>query len=86
MSKLTKLTLNADAATIEKAKRLAADQGTSVSAMFTQMIEAMSNPHAPPLDDLGAPITQQLRGLARVAADIRDRELYEASILQKGSQ
>ena len=86
MPKLVKLTLNADAATIEKAKQLAADQGTSVSAMFSQMIEAMSSPQTPMSDTLAAPITQQLRGLARVAADSRDRELYEASILQKSNQ
>lgn len=86
MSKLVKLTLNADASTIEKAKQLAAQQGTSVSAMFSQMIEAMSSPQSSLSDTLAAPITQQLRGLARVAADTKDRELYEASILQRGGK
>jgi len=40
---MAKLTLNADAEVIEQAKRLAAERGTSVSALFGRFIKALAN-------------------------------------------
>lgn len=40
---MPKLTLNADAETIEKAKRLAAERHTSVSALFSRFIRVLAN-------------------------------------------
>lgn len=40
---MAKLTLNADQDVIEKAKRLAAERNTSVSAMFSRFIRALAN-------------------------------------------
>ena len=40
---MAKLTLNADAEVIKQAKRLAAERGTSVSAMFARFIRALAN-------------------------------------------
>lgn len=40
---MAKLTLNADAETIEKAKRLAAERHTSVSALFSRFIRVLAN-------------------------------------------
>lgn len=40
---MAKLTLNADPEMIEQAKRLAAERGTSVSALFGRFIKALSN-------------------------------------------
>jgi hypothetical protein len=43
-----KLTLSADEQVIRKAKRLAARQGTSVSAMFARMVCGMAEAEAEP--------------------------------------
>jgi hypothetical protein len=40
---MAKLTLNADAEVIDQAKRLAAERGTSVSALFARFIRALAN-------------------------------------------
>ena len=40
---MAKLTLNADAEVVEQAKRLAAERGTSVSALFARLIRALAN-------------------------------------------
>ncbi len=39
---MTKLTLSADAGVVEKAKRLAAEQQTSVSAMFGRFVRSVT--------------------------------------------
>ncbi len=76
---MPKLTLNAEKAVIEKAKRIANERGISVSAMFGQFIETMSAPRERRRKP--APITRSLRGLARVSAKKTDRELFEEAIL-----
>lgn len=40
---MAKLTLNADPEVVAQAKRLAAERGTSVSAMFGRFIKALAN-------------------------------------------
>jgi hypothetical protein len=42
---MAKLTLNADREVIEKAKRLAAQRKTSVSALFSRIIRALGDGH-----------------------------------------
>ena len=79
---MPKLTLSADSQVIEKAKQLAQERGTSVSAMFSEYVETMSSPR--PTRRKSAPITRKLRGLAKVPAKASDRELYERAILAKG--
>lgn len=79
---MPKLTLSADKAVIEKAKQVAEQRGTSVSAMFSQYIDALTTPRQS--RPKPAPITRQLRGLAKVSAKTSDRELFEAAILDKG--
>lgn len=79
---MPKLTLNAGKDVIEKAKRIAAKRGTSVSAMFSQYVGAISAP--PRGRRKPAPITRGLRGVAKAPAGKTDRELYEAAILARG--
>jgi hypothetical protein len=67
---MPKLTLSAEKDVIEKAKRMAEERGTSVSAMFSQFVNAISEP--------------RLQGLAKVSPKKSDRELYEEAILAKG--
>lgn len=76
---MPKLTLNAERDVIEKAKRIAGERGTSVSAMFGQFVETMSAPR--PRRRKAAPITRRLRGLAKVSARKSDRELFEEAML-----
>jgi hypothetical protein len=78
---MPKLTLSADRKVIEKAKRIAVERGTSVSAMFSQMVDAIGSQR--PERRRPAPITRRLRGLAKVSPDKSDRELFEAAILRK---
>jgi hypothetical protein len=42
---MAKLTLNADREVIEKAKRVAAERKTSVSALFSRIIRALGDGH-----------------------------------------
>ncbi len=83
---MPKLTLSADQDVIERAKRLAEERGTSVSAMFSQYVEALSTAGRADSQTRRkpAPITRRLRGLAKVSPKQTDRELYEAAIAQKG--
>lgn len=78
---MPKLTLNADRDVIEKAKQIAEERGVSVSAMFSQFVEAMSSSHRQRRRP--APITRRLRGLGKVSAQKSDRELFEEAIREK---
>ena len=62
---MAKLTLNADAEVIEQAKRLAAERGTSVSALFGRFIKALAN---------GRGKTEPLGKLTRRASGVIDLE------------
>lgn len=79
---MPKLTLSADQQVIEKAKRIAQERGTSVSAMFSQFVKMLGarERHA----RRTAPITRRLRGLAKVSPEKSDRVLYEEAISAKG--
>jgi hypothetical protein len=76
---MPKLTLYAEKDVIEKAKGIAKQRGTSVSAMFSQFVKTMSTPRQDRRKP--APITRRLRGLAKVSAERTDRELFEEAIL-----
>lgn len=78
---MPKLTLSAEKDVIEKAKRIAEERGTTVSAMFSQFVDAISSPSR--RRRKAAPITRRLRGLAKVSAKKSDRELFETAILEK---
>ena len=67
---------------IEKAKRIANERGTSVSAMFSQFVTCMGSSRQ--RNRKPAPITRRLRGLAKVSGDTNDRELLEEAIRAKG--
>ena len=58
---MKKLTLSMEEETIEEAKRLAAERGTSVSAMFSRIVQAMA--HEPGEGIEIGPITRRLSGI-----------------------
>ena len=80
-----KLTLHLDADVIQKAKALAAARGTSVSAMFSNLIHTMATPTSRHHRSV-APTTRELRGVATLSPDDQhktDRQLFEAALSQK---
>ena len=61
---MTKLTLRVDERIVKQAKRLAAQNHTSVSAMFSRLIVAMAQ--ASDQDGKPTPITDRATGLIRL--------------------
>ena len=87
---MPKLTLSAEKAVIERAKRLAEERGTSVSAMFSQFIEGMSASELSRRDQPGqrpiGPITRKARGLVKLPSNKTDRELIESALRERYSK
>jgi hypothetical protein len=77
----TKLTLSADKDTIRRAKRLAAERKTSVSALFANWVRAIDRKDANPAS-IG-PLTRQATGLAKVPPNKTDRQLIEEALAEK---
>lgn len=81
MSDLVKLTLSADRRIVQKAKRLARQRHTSVSAMFTQFVESAVDVSAP--EAAIGPLTLAASGLFSVPQGKSDRQLLEDALLEK---
>lgn len=78
---MPKLTLNADKRVIEKAKRLAEQRGTSVSAMFSQFVDSIDRRSEP--DARVAPLTRKAIGLAKLPKNKTDRQLIEEALAER---
>jgi len=78
---MPKLTLNADKRVIEKAKRLAEDRGTSVSAMFSQFVDSIDSQSAQA--QRIAPLTRKAIGLAKLPKNKTDRQLIEEALAER---
>jgi hypothetical protein len=70
----------ADEQVIKRAKKLAAKNRTSVSAMFSRMILAMM--HSGETRSLLGLLTLKATGLIHVPADARDEELLEEAMAE----
>jgi len=81
--KMSKLTLSADKDVIRQAKKLAAQNGTSVSAMFSKMLTAMSRTSK--LEEPPAPLTRKATGLIRLPSAAEDEQLLEDALAAKYS-
>jgi hypothetical protein len=77
---MPKLTLSAKEDIIQRAKQLARERGTSVSALFSEFIDSAASDRPRPK---AAPITRRLRGLAKVSPEKTDRELFERALLDR---
>ncbi len=77
----SKLTLSADKEVIEAAKRLARENRTSVSAMFSRLLLAMTGGRS----SAGAlgPITRKATGLVKIPANKGDQRLLEEALAEK---
>jgi len=78
---MSKLTLSADKAVIRRAKKLAAANSTSVSAMFSSFILAMTRPREP--QEPAGPLTRMATGLIHLPADAHDEHLLEEALAEK---
>jgi hypothetical protein len=76
-----KLTLSMDEDVIEKAKRLAAANNTSVSAMFARIVKGMD---ARKKGDIPiGPITRQALGIAKMPKGKSYRQVLTEALLEK---
>jgi hypothetical protein len=82
---MPKLTLSAEKDVIEKAKRIAEDRGTSVSAMFTQFVQSVAADTDPQRLKLG-PMTRKAIGLVKLPAETTDRQLIEEALSERYSR
>jgi hypothetical protein len=78
---MTKLTLSVEESVVEKAKRIANANNTSVSAMFSQFVESASaeRSHRPKI----GPLTQKLSGIIKLPRGKGYKELLAESLAEK---
>ncbi|MBM4035459.1 MAG: hypothetical protein FJ291_27270 [Planctomycetes bacterium] len=78
---MTKLTLSMDEEVVAQAKRLAKENGRSVSAMFTQYVRALAQKRSRPAR-VGH-IARQALGLIHLPKDRSDRDLLVDALMEK---
>lgn len=76
----TKLTLSADRELIRRAKKVAAKNGTSLSAMVSNYLSTLT---AEEKEFQPGPLSRQATGLAKVPKGKSDRELLEEALSEK---
>jgi hypothetical protein len=76
-----KLTLSMDEETIAEAKRLAAESGTSVSAMFARLVRAMANRHGE--EPYISPTVRSISGIVSLPEGKSDKELLTEALMDK---
>jgi len=79
---MPKLTLSADKDVIQKAKQLAQERGTSVSAMFSRFVESVAT-GADPKRLKPGPMTRKAIGLAKLPSNKTDRQLIEEALAER---
>ncbi|MBI2440332.1 MAG: hypothetical protein HYV35_03060 [Lentisphaerae bacterium] len=79
---MTKLTLNAEPALINAAKKLAAERNTSVSALFSRLVATMGRTERAKSPTMG-PITRKATGLLRLPAGRTPREILAVALSEK---
>lgn len=79
---MKKLTLNADEHVIEAARRYADEHGTSISALFSRFVLALTDEpsaQSPPRKSL----TRKVSGLISLPDDMTDEQLLEDALADK---
>ena len=79
---MPKLTLTAESDVINKAKQLAEQRGTSVSAMFSDLVKTMARSDDM-IDRPLPPITRRLAGIVKLPPDKPYRELIEEALWER---
>ena len=80
---MRKLTLSAEDSVIEQAKQLAAQRGTSVSAMFERFVRLLAV-RRPSGQSVG-PIARKATGVISLPSGKSDRQILEEAIAEKHS-
>ena len=75
------LSLWLDEETTRQAKKIAAEEGTSVSAMISRMVRAMAHFRGEKIE-IG-PITRAATGLIKLPSDKSDHELITDALMDK---
>jgi len=78
---MQKLTLSADKTIIEIAKKMAEDEGTSVSAMFDRFVRLLHARRAK--DPVVGPIALKATGVITIGDDQQDRKILEEALTEK---
>jgi hypothetical protein len=78
---MTKLTLSADPATVELAKKLAAEQGTSVSAMFERFVSLVAAQRTAAMKV--GPLTRGASGIVRLPKGTNAHRVLEDALLER---
>ena len=77
----SKLTLSADKEIIEQARKIAREKNSSISAMFSQYIQAIADLEEY-AQDLG-PLTKKASGIINLPEDKTDKELLDEALWEK---
>lgn len=80
---MKKLTLNADEAVIEEAKRIAREQGTSVSALFSRWIGALAHGKQGKTRIPKNSIAARARGIVRPSPGQSGEDVLADALLEK---
>lgn len=78
---MKKLTLNADPEVIAQARRLAKQQGTSVSSMFARVIRFLARRNGERIA-IGR-VTRRATGLVKLPRGKTERDVLEEALLEK---
>ena len=78
---MTKLTLSIDEAVVEKAKRIAEANRTSVSAMFSQFVQSAGAQHK--RQTKIGPLTRKLSGIVKLPAGKDYKEALTEALMAK---
>jgi len=80
---MKKLTLSADEKVIAQAKRLAARQHTSVSAMFARFVASSSRKDSAPQEVPSDSIAARVTGAIRLPKGKSDRDVLTEALMEK---
>ena len=80
---MKKLTLSADERVIEQAKKLAEEQGTSVSAMFERIVRMLARRDEARDDIPPGSITARVTGIISLPKGKTDRQALEEALSEK---
>ncbi len=78
---MPKLTLSADGEVIKQAKRIAAKNHTSVSAMFSRFVRTMAQKDRPPVQT--GRIARKASGIIKMPKGKSERDILAESLMDK---
>ena len=80
---MKKLTLSADEAVIQDAKRIAREQGTSVSSLFARWVRSLSGPRQRRGKVPANSITARATGIARLPEGQSEADVLADALIEK---